>query len=1126
MPKDLADTDILILDGACGSTIQTMHIPRGAWADHEGCNEYLNLSAGDKIVQMHEAFFDAGAQVVETNTFGATDIVLAEYGLEDQVDRINRLAVAHARSAAADRHGLWVAGSIGPTTKMPSLGHVGFDELFASYVQQVSALVEEGVDLLIVETSQDLLQAKIALQAIHDVLDRSGKQVPLIVSVTVETTNTMLAGADIEAAAVALEPYDIFSLGLNCATGPQRMEPHLKYLSQHWPGRIHCIPNAGMPQVVDGKTCYPLEPEEFGRAVTRYVRELGVRIVGGCCGTTPAHIRSLVEELRGAAQARREGVMPPALSSAYQAQQVVQQIPPLMIGERANTNGSKKFREMILADDYQAALKVLVDQEGAGAHALDLCTAYAGRDEMADLTRMVTLARESVRLPLVIDSTTPDVIEACLKIHPGRCLINSINLEDGGENLGRICGIAARFGAACIALTIHEGGMAMTAAEKLETAGKIHDLAVGKYALRPQDLFFDPLTFTIGSGDESLRSAGMETLEGIRQIKKNLPGVFTVLGLSNISFGLTPASRKVLNSVFLHEAIEAGLDAAIIDVGKILPLNQIPSEQREVALDLIHDRRKSEERTPLMAYIDFFSGREKEHQEGAQDQIETRPPEQILSDKVVNGEKDGLEDALSILLERKPAVSIINDLLVPAMRHVGDLFGRGEMLLPFVLQSAEVMKRSVDYLEPYMDHAETKAGAKVLLATVQGDVHDIGKNLVDIILSNNGYQVHNIGIKVPVETIIEKAREYDVDVIGLSGLLVKSAIVMKESMPRFAQAGLTQPILLGGAALTRQFVAQDCVPDYGPAVVYCADAFAGLQAMRQFEEGTLQATTYCRDEAPAKMKPGLKDVNVRRDNRVPQPPFLGPRHVSDVDVSAVLEYVNKQALFRGRWGYRRAKLSAQEYDRLIADKVEPIYQDLCRRSLSGELIAPRVAYGYWKCYGQGDRLIVCDDQGQETFCFPRQEGPPHLCIADYFKTQEEGGDVVGFFVVTIGEKMSEVTQKLYERDDYHDYLLMHAFGVEVTDALAEYWHEKMREELGINQQKPESIQGYYVQDYQGSRYGFGYPACPDLEAHVPVFRLLKPEAIGVSLTENMQMVPEQTTSAVIAHHPQAKYFAI
>ncbi len=1122
----ITDPDILILDGACGSSIQQMDLPAGVWDDYEGCNEYLNLTAPEAIVELHTSFLEAGAMAVETNTFGATDIVLAEYDdLADRVEQINHAAVANARKAVEAHGSGWVIGSAGPTTKMPSLGHIDFAPMLAGYTAQLGALVDAGVDALLIETSQDLLQAKIALAAASDVFSDLGREVPILLSVTVETTGTMLAGADIAAAAVALEPFELLSLGLNCATGPERMHSHIHYLSRHWPGRIHCIPNAGMPEVVGGRTVYPLGPEQFADALKQYVAQEGVSIVGGCCGTTPAHIRALASALRDAQPGSRDPEMPPAISSAYQAQEIAQDIPPLMVGERANSNGSKKFREMILADDYDAALKVMVDQEAAGAHALDLCTAYAGRDEMADLTKMVRLARESVKIPLVIDSTTPEVIEACLQIHPGRCVINSINLEDGGENLGRICRHAKRFGAGCVALTIGEDGMAMTADDKVRVARQIHDLAVGKYGLRSGDLLFDPLTFTIGSGDESLRDAGIQTLEGIRRIKSELPGVFTILGLSNISFGLSPISRRVLNSVFLHECVEAGLDAAIIDVAKITPLAQIAEDQRNVALDLIYDRRgEDDEKTPLMRYIAFFA--DKSDQEESEGDPEDKTPEQQLTDMVVDGSKEGLEDTLSILLSRRTPVGIINDLLVPSMRHVGDLFGRGEMLLPFVLQSAEVMKKAVDFLEPYMDKTDQQAGVKVLLATVQGDVHDIGKNLVDIILSNNGYVVHNLGIKVPAETIIERARQLDVDVIGLSGLLVKSAIVMKENMPQFQAAGLTQPILLGGAALTEKFVAEDCVPGYQAPVVYCPDAFAGLAAMRQFEQGNLEATTYDDQETPAKMKPGVKDVEVDRDVPIPTPPFIGKRHVTDVDPTRVLDYINKQALFRGRWGYRRGKMSAEEYRELVETKVQPLYDELCRKGVEEGMFEPKVAYGYFACCSRDDTLLVEDEGRSYEFPFPRQADPPHLCIADYYRPETDGGDVVGFFVVTIGDRMRQETQKLYDDDAYHDYLMMHAFGVEYTDALAEYWHEVMREELGINQQKPDNVQGYYVQDYQGSRYGFGYPACPDLDAHKAVFALLEPEAIDVELTENMQMVPEQTTSAIVAHHPQAKYFAV
>ena len=816
--------------------------------------------------------------------------------------------------------------------------------------------------------------------------------------------------------------------------------------------------------------------------------------------------------------------MKPALSSLYQSVDVLQNPKPLMIGERCNANGSKRFRELLLADDFEGMVKIALEQQNSGAHVLDVCTAYAGRDEKADLTKLVKMLTESVRLPLVIDSTTPDCIEAALKMYPGRCLINSINLEDGGTNLNRVCPIIKRYGAAVIALTINKEGMAMTAADKVAVAKDLYDLAVNRHGLRPRDIFFDPLTFTIGSGDETLRDAAIQTLEAITRIKAELPGVFTVLGLSNISFGLPPYSRKLLNSVFLHEAIEAGLDAAIVDPAKIIPLATISEEDREVCLDLLYDRQKGE-LNPLMSFIKHFEGA-KESQSGNDDSRTTKPPEEQLSDKVLHGDKDGLDDILSILMQRYIPTEIINTVLVPAMRHVGELFGRGEMLLPFVLQSAEVMKRSVSILEPFMEKKDEEAGVKILLATVQGDVHDIGKNLVDIILSNNGYKVYNIGIKVPTETIIAKAKEFNVDIIGLSGLLVKSAIVMQESMPQYKESGLNCPVLLGGAALTTKFVAKDCAPHHDAPVVYCADAFAGLKAVREFEAGTLKSTEY--HEYPGgKRKVASPQVSeLDRTVAVPQPPFFGAKHVVDIDPRKVFEFVNEQALFRGRWGYRRGKMSAEEYKTLINETVVPQYNELQRRAVEEGLVQPKVAYGYFHCHSEGDTLIV-ENKGQEfRFDFPRRSDPPHLCIADYFKTAKEGGDVAGFFVVTIGPEVDKETHRLFEGDEYHDYLLLHGFSVEVTDALAEYWHEVMRREMGIETPPPDNITGYAVQEYRGSRYGFGYPACPDLGAHKPVFAILKPQEIGVTLTENMQMVPEQTTSAIIVHHPQAKYFAV
>ncbi|MBI5904244.1 MAG: homocysteine S-methyltransferase family protein [Deltaproteobacteria bacterium] len=1123
----IRDEKILLFDGACGTSLQRMEIPASAWQGRDGCNEFLNVSAPEVIREWHASFLSAGAMVLETNTFGANRIVLAEYGLEHRVGEINRAAVENAREAIR-RTGTraYVAGSIGPTTKLPSLGHIAYEPLAAAVAEQARELLSAGADLLILETCQDLLQVKIALVSCFETLEASKRDVPVMVSLTVESTGTMLVGTDVAAALAAIEPFPVFSIGLNCATGPEGMTSHIRHLCRNYPGRVSCMPNAGIPQVSGGKTLYPLSPEAFAARLSAFVRDEGVSIVGGCCGTAPEHIRALRDALRGVEPAAREVSWKPALSSLYQAAEIRQEIPPFLIGERCNANGSKRFRELLLSDDFHGALRVALEQQEDGAHAVDLCTAYAGRDEVADIAAMARLFAQSVHAPMVIDSTTPECVEAALRIHPGRCLVNSVNLEDGGKNLERICRLARKYGAAVIALTIHEKGMAMTVEEKVGTARAIHDLAVGRYGLRPSDLLFDVLTFTVGSGDATLSDAASATVRAVRRVKAELPGVLTSLGVSNVSFGLSPASRKVLNSVFLHEAVAAGLDAAIVDAGKIVPMSAIPDDDREACLDLIYNRPRADGEPPLSAFIRRFAD-VPPPPEGtkADGNLPALSPEEELAAKVVGGDKDGLEDLLAILLSRRPAASIINQHLVPAMRRVGELFGRGEMLLPFVLKSAEVMKRAVDRLAPFLERSEREEGKKILLATVAGDVHDIGKNLVDIILSNNGYRVVNLGIKVPAETIIEKARELGVDVIGLSGLLVKSALVMKENLPQFAAAGLRVPVLLGGAALTEKFVAQECVPGYPGSVVYCADAFAGLSALREFEAGTLSSTVFDASAPPA-MTPGPRGAAVARDVPTPVPPFLGRRHVEGIDPNLLYPFVNEQALFRGRWGYRRGKMTAEEYEALIRTKVRPMYEDLKACGAAEGVLSPKVAYGWFRCRSEGDALVVEDGGRSFRFPFPRQKNPPHLCIADYFRTGEEGGDIAGFFVATVGEEVGRAARERFASDRYHDYLMLHAFGVEVTDALAEYWHERMRVELGIDSGRPDSFSGYVVQEYRGSRYGFGYPACPDLSAHIAVFELLDPGKIGVTLTESMEMVPEQTTSAIVVHHPQAKYFAV
>jgi 5-methyltetrahydrofolate--homocysteine methyltransferase len=808
--------------------------------------------------------------------------------------------------------------------------------------------------------------------------------------------------------------------------------------------------------------------------------------------------------------------MKPSVASLYQAVELDQDIPPLLIGERCNPNGSKAFREALLAEDWDACLKMALDQEARGAQVLDLCVAYAGRDELSDMSCLVKQFAGSCKAPLMLDSTSPETLAAVLPLYPGRAIINSINLEDGGANLDIVCRLAKKYGAAVVALTITEEGMALTCEKKVAAAKQIYDLAVNKHGLRPQDILFDLLTFTVGSGDEKMRDAAIQTLEAIKQVKQELPGVGFTLGVSNISFGLRPAARKVLNSVFLHEAVDVGLNTAIVDAAKVLPYAAISEEDRQICLDLLFNRSAD----ALMTFIERFEQAAEESDEDDEDAL----LEEQLRHKVLKGDKDGLEDLLTELRGRWRPLDIINGLLVPAMREVGELFGRGDLLLPFVLQSAEVMKQSVALLEPFMEKLSDEGRTSILLATVAGDVHDIGKNLVDIILSNNGYKVHNIGIKVPAEEIIAKAREFQVDVIGLSGLLVKSALLMKENMSQFQAAGLTQPVLLGGAALTPKFVADDCVPPYEQPVVYCADAFAGLKAIRDFEAGTLQSTTWQASGVTAN-RPGPQQELLDRSQQPPQVPFLGRRTVFDLDAVALFEYLNEAALFRGRWGYRRGKMSKDEYTELTENTVLPLYRRLQEQTLNEGWLQPKVAYGYFSCNSHNEQLLVQCDQGEQIFSFPRQAAPPHLCIADYFRTMAEGGDKVGFFVVTIGEQLAEKTKELYEADSYHDYLMLHGLGVELTDALAEYWHEQMRVEMGIQQQQAD-LAAYVAQGYQGSRYGFGYPSCPDLEAHIPLFKLLQAEEIGVSLTESCEMVPEMTTSAIVVHHPQAKYFAV
>ncbi|MDZ7318743.1 MAG: methionine synthase, partial [candidate division KSB1 bacterium] len=994
-------------------------------------------------------------------------------------------------------------------------------------------LIQGGVDLLIIETCQDLLQIKVALLAVDDAMKALAVDLPIIVTVTVETTGTLLVGSEIGAVLAALEPYPIAALGLNCATGPEAMRPYIKQICQQFQGPVICQPNAGLPQNVNGQMVYTLPIEEFVTVLASFVEEEGVQIIGGCCGTNPDFIRALAERIPQLKIDRRKPESAPAVASLFSAQRL-QQIPaPFFVGERANTNGSKQFREYLLANDWDGVVSVARQQQTTGAHGLDLCVAYTGRQELADMTEAVTRIARQINLPLFIDSTDPQVIEAALKRYGGRATINSINLEDGEQRVHTICQLAKRYGAALIALTIDEKGMALEVERKVAIAQRIYDIAVNQHGLREQDLIFDALTFTLGSGDESLKSSALQTIQGISAIKKALPGVFTILGVSNVSFGLAPEAREILNSVFLAEAVKAGLDLAIVNVKKILPLYQIDEGDREKCLNLIYNRGAN---NPLFDFIEHF--RSKSTLRSPKETTEAHYTlDEKIQHRVVEGNRSGLEKLLLDKLQQMKAMDIINHLLIPAMKKVGDLFGAGEMQLPFVLQAAEVMKFAVDKLQPFLEKSDRHSQMSIVLATVRGDVHDIGKNLVDIILTNNGYRVYNLGIKCEIDTMLQKAQEVNADAIGMSGLLVKSTAVMKENLEVMKSRNIRIPVLLGGAALTKNYVTDVCQPILDAPVIYCADAFEGLAAMERIKNGQAgtilpeSATSPALAIAPiALQKETSPPIQIRHDVPIPVPPFWGDRVISDIDLATVFSYLQETVLFRGRWGYRRGKMSQAEFERQLNDEVRPAFEKLKQRCQNEHLLMPQLVYGYYPCNSLGNEVIIYHPGGHQEwlrFHFPRQQQPPYRCIADFFLPLESGQrDLIAFQVVTVGPHAAKESQRLFEMGSYKDYLMFHGLSVEAAEALAEYWHQQIRLELGIASEDSERIEDFVVQKYRGARYSFGYPACPDLAENRKIFEILQPERIGVTLTEEDQMIPEQTTSAFIVHHPQAKYFTI
>ncbi len=1130
---DRLQRGVVLFDGAMGTQIQALHPTPVEWDGKMGCIEVLNLTAPHKVQKIHEAYLAAGSDVIETNTFGANEIVLTEYQLQDRVVEVNRKAAEIARKAAGNYSKVkprFVAGSMGPGTKLITLGQTDFAAMHHSYAMQAQGLLDGGVDLFVIETCQDLLQIKTCLLAVFDTLENNKIDLPVIVSVTVETSGTLLIGSEMAAVLAALTPFNIAALGMNCATGPEHMRPYIRQICQQFPGPVLCQPNAGLPQNVNGEMAYTLSIREFVDVLADFISMEGVQIVGGCCGTSPEFIKALAERIPGLTIANRRPEFTPSISSNFVAQTLHQDPGPFFVGERANTNGSKEFREYLLKNDWDGVVSIARQQQNTGAHGLDLCVAYTGRNEVADMIEAVKRVATQANLPLFIDSTDLRVMEEALRLYGGRAVINSINLEDGEERADKVCRIAKRYGAALIALTIDETGMALEVEKKLAIARRIFHIAVDRHGLKPYDLIFDALTFTLGSGDASLKKAGIATLEGIRSIKNALPGVFTILGVSNISFGLAPQSREILNSVFLAEAVKAGLDLAIVNVKKIMPLYQITAEDLEQCLNLIYDRGGE---NPLFEFIEHF-----QKKAGVTKKESTNEPNLSLDDQIkqhiIDGNRSGMERLLLQSLQKKTGLEIINNLLIPAMKTVGDLFGSGQMQLPFVLQSAEVMKFAVDKLEPFLEKSQMQTQTSLVIATVRGDVHDIGKNLVDIILSNNGYKVYNLGIKCEIETMLQKAQEVKADAIGMSGLLVKSTVVMKENLQEMQRRGIQTPVLLGGAALTRSYVDEVCQAAFDAPVIYCSDAFEGLRTMGLIKEGKLEQKRVVVLKTAGKITSAVpaeaKQEEILRNVNIPSPPFWGDSIVKDIDLDTVFAYLTESVLFRGRWGYRRGKLRKEDYDALIDTQVRPQLEELKQRCKAQKLLQPALVYGYYPCNSEGNQIIVYRVKSRKEwirFNFPRQQKPPYRCISDFVLPVDSGQrDMIVFQIVTVGAKAMEESKRLFQSNQYKNYLLFHGLSVESAEALAEYWHKKVREDLNIAAEDGTDINDFVVQKYRGSRYSFGYPACPDLAENRKIFAILQPERIGVNLTEEDQMVPEQTTSAFIIHHPQAKYFNV
>jgi 5-methyltetrahydrofolate--homocysteine methyltransferase len=1128
---------VVVFDGATGTWLQTQDLTADDFggSDLEGCNEILNVTRPDVIESLHRAYLDVGAGVVETNTFGAFGAPLGEYDIADQAYELAATGASIARRVVDEYEGRYVAGSMGPGTKFPTLGQITYADLRDQYEIEVAGLIDGGADLLILETQFDLLAVKAGINGARRAMRSSGRDLPIQAQVTIELTGRMLPGTEISAALTAIEALGADVIGINCATGPVEMYEAVRYLTRHSTVPVSVIPNAGLPSVVQGKMHYDLGVQDMAQHLTSFVEEYGVNVVGGCCGTTPEYISTLVEAVGGRVPTKRHPTRIPAVTSTYSSVPLHQDTSFLIIGERTNANGSKAFRDAMLAGDIEACVTIGENQVAEGAHLVDLCVDYVGRDGAEDIDLLAKRFATDIPAPVVIDSTEPEVMQAALERFGGRCVLNSANLESGdepGSRLDRVFSLAKEHGAAVICLLIDEKGQARDVEWKMDVAHRLHVIATERYGLDPQDLIFDALTFPLSTGGEDLRQDAMATIDAIRRIKAELPGVSTVLGVSNVSFGLRAAARRILNSVFLHECIEAGLDAAIIHAGKMTPLSEIADDHLTTCLDLIYDRRRADY-DPLEVLLEAFES--VTEAERAIDPFEGLNLEERLEKRIVVGNAVDLDEDLTAALASTPALDIINDILLAGMKTVGELFGAGEMQLPFVLRSAETMKTAVRFLEPHIDKAESIDRGSIILATVSGDVHDIGKNLVDIILTNNGFRVHNLGIKVPIAEMIEAYEEHNADAIGMSGLLVKSTLIMRENLDELNRRGLDDvPVLLGGAALTRGYVEDDLAHRHDGPVVYGKDAFAGLDAMRWIAgEGERPAgpdrfipkiDRAAPDHGPAPDR----SPEVTADTPIPKPPFFGSRVAKGLELDEIGKYLNTTALLRNQWQYRPEK---GESDADFKKRLAPEIRRALSEARAKDLLQPQVVYGYFPVNSDGNEVVVWTDehrtQERIRFSFPRQSGPPWLCIADYFAPiTSDSADVGAFHIVTMGHAISERTAELFAADRYQDYLKLHGLGVEMTEALAEYWHARVREELGIGEEDDPTIRGLFRQRYRGGRYSWGYPACPDLEDNLTVADLLGADRLSIEVgpETGFQYQPEQTTSAIICHHPQAKYF--